>query len=296
MSDILLRGRLFTSDDLEVIVRCVDKHYTEGRTRISEIVCQELDWRQPNGWLKDRACRDVLRKLDSLGLIKLPPPLTKSVNRHNDSTTPPQDVLADYDLETPITEMPDSLSLELAKGNYKERVWNALIEEYHYLGHKVAVGRCLKYLLLENNNLLGAIAFSSPAWALAPRDSLLQFLGITSARMHDIIINNSRFLILPRVQVPNLASRVLAMSTRRVTKDWHAYYAIKPLIVETFIQPSLYSGTSYLAANWIEIGVTKGYAKRGSSYHNSQEPKTILLYGLNRHIRRKLRAVRVRKE
>ena len=197
--------------------------------------------------------------------------------------------LSSFDLTTPITEFPRSIQLEFAKGNQAEKIWNELVSEYHYLGNRTTVGRCIKYIVRSKNRLLGAISFSSPAWQLEPRDKALKAIGISNP--HDHAINNSRFLILPFVQVPNLASYILSVATKNIVHDWSRYYSVKPLIAETFVQPSLFDGTCYKAANWIEVGTTKGYAKRGSSYRNSQEPKKIFLYGLTRQIRGEMQSI-----
>ena len=285
---LVLRGRMFSPKDLRLIRRCVSQHYEKGRTFISQVICNELDWKQPNGWLKDRACRDVLLSLETLHLVKLPPP-------HSPPRTLPKSkprtkvVLAKYDFTSSLVEYPDEVVLVFAKGNQYERVWNAVVDEYHYLGHKVIVGRCIKYLVKTGDILLGAVAFSSSSWRLAPRDTLLTSMGFSAVTIRDCVVNNSRFLILPNVQIPNLASTVLSLATSQIVADWSQYYSITPLVAETFVQPSLYLGTCYKAANWLEIGITKGYAKKGASYHNSQEPKRIFLYGLNRQIRRQLR-------
>ena len=284
---LVLRGRRFTYRGLRTTMRCVAEHYSEGRTRISQVVCQRLSWRQPNGWLKDRACRDILRRLDELHIVKLPPRLT----------TPKQEKMCPNssgyarlspEIVAPMLAMPKTIELEFAKGNAAERVWNALIETHHYLGHRVQVGRCLKYLVRGDGNLLGAISFSSPAWRLAVRDELLERMGIEGPSARDLVINNSRFCILPQVRVPHLASRVLACATRQVTVDWSQFYSIEPFLAETFVEPKLFEGTCYRAANWQEIGMTNGYGKIGASHHNSQQPKIIFVYGLTRACRRKL--------
>lgn len=290
IAPITIRGRVFTLADLCVIESVVDEHYERGRTHISEVVCERLDWRQPNGWLKDRACRDVLRRLESVGMIDLPPPLVRHRKTgRGDSSPNKRDLLRQYNLETSITTFPNDLELVFAKGNEDELLWNQLTDEYHYLGHDVIVGRCIKYVIKSSGRLLGAIAFASPAWMLEPRDRILDGLGIDRPR--DYTINNTRFLLLPNVQVKNLASHVLAVATRRVVEDWRDYYALTPLVAETFVQPSRFEGTCYLAANWLEIGYTGGYAKHGPSHRNSQEPKKILLYGLNSKIRHQLQAI-----
>jgi len=245
-----------------------------------------LGWRQPNGWPKDRACRDVLRQLEELKLIKLPPRppgwIEGAPRIPNQATEVPRGIIK------PLSAMPAAIEFELAKGNTAEPLWNALIDKYHYLGHTVQVGRCLKYLIRGDGQLLGAISFTSPAWKLSVRDDLLRRLGFKDGKARDFVINNSRFLILPEVRVPHLASRILSGSTRRVCVDWAQYYSITPLIAETFVEPSRFVGTCYRAANWIEIGRTSGYAKVGASHHNSQKPKMLFVYGLTRECRRQL--------
>lgn len=284
---LVLRGRRFTYRGLRTIMQCVADHYDAGRTRISEVVCARLSWRQPNGWLKDRACRDVLRLLEEMRLLELPPRLVKSAKRdlgagHSGRSEPMPCPIV------PVRVMPEKIALELAKGSPAEHLWNALVQNYHYLGHRVQVGRCLKYVVRGDGQLIGAISFSSPAWQLAPRDKLLRQVGITRPAAMDLVINNSRFCILPQVRVPHLASRILSHATRRIVTDWAAFYSIKPLIAETFVEPELFCGTCYRAANWHKIGATSGYAKVGRSHHNSQQPKMIFVYGLTRHWRRKL--------
>ncbi|MEW6125886.1 MAG: Druantia anti-phage system protein DruA [Acidobacteriota bacterium] len=286
---LFLRGRHFSARDLKVINRCVQKYFDKGRTYISKVICEKLNWKQPNGWLKDRACRDVLLQLNEKGVIELPPARTRLKKRC--VLQQEKRVWHNIDVASPIIDYPDKIDLELAKGNKAEKIWNEMVKEYHYLGHKVLVGRCMKYLVKTGETILGAVSFSSPAWQLEPRDAILQKLEVPLGDIRDLVINNSRFLILPNVNVPNLASTVLSVSTQKIVNDWKDYYSITPLIVETFVQPSLYNGTCYKAANWLQIGMTKGYAKAGTSYHNSQEPKKIFIYGLSKKVRRKIHQI-----
>jgi hypothetical protein len=239
--------------------------------------------------LKDRACRDALRQLEELGLVRLPKRLDGERRNDGRRSFNPRNFRLPRGIVKPVTTMPSTVEFEFAKGNRAEPLWNALVEKYHYLGHTVQVGRCLKYLIRGDGQLLGAISFSSPAWKLAIRDELMRHLGFSKgAKARDVVINNSRFLILPKVRVPHLASRILAAATRRAAEDWTWFYAIQPLIAETFVEPRRFEGTCYRAANWIEIGKTSGYAKVGASHHNSQQPKTLFVYGLNRPCRRRL--------
>lgn len=285
---IKLRGKYFGLRELRIIHQCLSKHFERGRTYISKEICKELEWRQPNGWLKDRACRHVLLRLEEKGFVELPERLISRGGNQSDSEERERQHLENFDLETPATEMPAEIDLEFAKGNKAEEVWNEFVDEFHYLRHSIVVGRCLKYLVRGDGRLIGAISFSSPSWRLKKRDQLLGELNFSRDEIHQYVINNNRFLILPFVEVSNLASRVLSMATEKVVEDWTQYYALRPKIAETFVQPSRYEGTCYEAANWINVGATKGYAKRGRAHHNGQEPKQIYLYGLSRKSRREL--------
>jgi len=137
-----------------------------------------------------------------------------------------------------VRVQPKVLRLQFAKGNSAESVWNYLVDRYHYLAYKASVGRSLKYLVWADDRLVGAISFCSPVWRLKPRDAVLSKLGVPVGELHERVINNNRFLILPNVQVAHLASRVLAQATEAAFKDWSWYYGIVPLVAETFVAPS----------------------------------------------------------
>lgn len=282
-----IRGKRLRYGDVRRIQRCVESHGHLGRTQISQMLCRRFAWLQPNGWLQERASRDILRRLEAMNLLKLPKSLLSYKSKQSRAPAKPQFFEAG-DFSKTVQEMPSAISLELAKGTASEAAWNELIDKYHYLGHRIVVGRCLKYLILGDGSIIGAIAFSSPAWRLKARDILLGLLGLAGDDLHDRVINNSRFLIAPNIRVKHLASRILAMATRIAASDWEAFYSVRPLLAETFVQPSRFAGTSYLAANWRQIGFTKGYAKTGNAHHNSQEPKHLFVYGLSRKIRNKL--------
>jgi len=227
--------------------------------------------------------------LEKLGMVKLPPRLRGKPKvkgralrkRRTRFTFKPIAVTSDIDLE-------------YAKGNSAEREWNALISKHHYLGHKVVVGRCIKYLVKYKGTTAAAICFSSAAWGMQERDRILAGLGFNAERIRNNVLSNSRFLIVEN-GIRNLASRILSISTRQVAHDWKEFYSVAPEVVETFVQPSKFKGTCYQAANWQRIGLTKGYAKRGSGHVNSQERKEIFLYGLTPKIRRQLASVGERK-
>lgn len=280
---VTLRGRTFSDADLKLICDCVLEFFDHGRTQISLEICKRLRWRQPNGWPKDRACREVLVRLEGRGIIKLPSPIRgKQIAKR-----PKPRKRKTRFIFKPVV-FPKDISFDFAKGNKAEREWNDLVATHHYLGHKIVVGRCIKYLLKHRGETVGAISFSSAAWKLEPRDRVLSALGFSTERIRNCVLSNTRFLILEDKSVPNLASRMLSALTRQVAHDWEQYYCLKPEVVETFVQPSRFKGTCYKAANWREIGYTRGFAKKGPGHMNSQEPKQIFLYGLSANMRRRL--------
>jgi hypothetical protein len=187
--------------------------------------------------------------------------------------------------------MPATLTFERVDSPSASRLWNWAVAEYHYLGLTTPVGRTIRYLAFGDGRLIGAIGFSESAWSVAARNEALRSIGLDPARSRQLLVANNRFLILPSVKVPNLASRVLSVGVSRVADDWFDRFRNRPLLAETFVDPSRYYGTCYFAANWLFVGVTKGFTKRGSTHRNKHAPKLLLLRGIDPTIHRKLERV-----
>ncbi|EQD78710.1 hypothetical protein B1B_00572, partial [mine drainage metagenome] len=172
-------------------------------------------------------------------------------------------------------------------------LWRTLIEHHHYLGHRVPFGAHLRYLIQAPSPspvVLGCLQFSSPAWRLHPRDQWIGWDDATRARHLQSVICNSRFLILPQVRVPHLASHVLALALRTVISDWTAAYGVQPLLAETFVDPTRFTGHCYRAANWIDVGLTAGRGREDRPHlRHGVSPKRILLYPLVPDARHRLR-------
>lgn len=281
---ITIRGRCFKQRDLVLIRKVIRDHPTWGRTKLSEQICERLGWHQANRRVKDRACRVALLRLELLGYLELParlldrggrPPLVPAETIHSEVTIA-------------VTRMPVQLETRLVETRAQSRLWNALIAWHHYLGLATPVGRLIRYLIFGDGQLLAAISFSECAWNVQSRNNVLREIGFSDLDVRNVVIGNNRFLILPSVRVPNLASRILAQSLRQVCVDWADRFKSEPLVAETFVDPKQFLGTCYLAANWIQVGIMKGYAKRGASHANRRAPKLILLRGLNSSLHRKL--------
>lgn len=273
---LTVRGRLFSQKDLVAVRRMIRTKPRWGRTKLSQEICEILNWRQPDGRLKERACRVALLKLEQLGFVRLPRRL-----RDNGGRPPSVDLKTDIRVPlTSISAMPAAVDLHLVDSRQDRRLWNALIAKYHYLGLPTPVGRVIRYLIQTPDSVLGAISFGESAWRVAARDRLLLRCGIPLDLIRNVVVANNRFLVLPEVKVPNLASRVLGQSLRQLVVDWPIKFGTTPLYVETFVDPCKFTGTCYRAANWIHIGDTKGFSKRGSEHRENSGPKMLFLRGL----------------
>ena len=206
----------------------------------------------------------------------------------------PHSALGDIPEESlcaPLAEL-TPLTLTRVETPAQHRLWRELVGRYHYQGHAVPFGAQLRYLLgvsCPQPQVIGCLQFSSPAWRLAVRDRWIGWDDAQRARALQRVVNNSRYLILPWVQVRNLASAALALAARHIAQDWQAAYAVRPLLLETLVDSARFSGTCYRAANWRALGTTSG---RGRMDRNHQRhgaaPKTVFVYPLVDDVRRRL--------
>lgn len=288
METLRVRGRLFTADQIEMIKRTVLTNFEEGRTKISHYICQALGWTQLNGRLKDVACREVLRRLEEAGFIKLP------ARRSNGAVWRTEPVTKKYDGDTaPITVIDfRKLNFHIADSKEDYCLWNTLVSNYHYLQTSRIVGRQLKYLVYHEDKPVACLGWGDSAWALRARDEWIGWTWEDRALYRHLIINNVRFLILPWVRVDNLASHLLSRCGESVVRDWKIKYGFKPVLLETFVDIQRFAGTCYKAANWTKLGVSSGYAKVGRSHHNSQIPKALFVYPVHKRCRNVLRGER----
>ena len=276
---MVLRGRLFSFEELEqirAIIRCLSSQagICSGRpvtrTTISRQVCIQLDWRRPNGKLKDAACRYVLLRLHRCGLIHLPSPQRRNLNKCS-----PLKWSWQSEPQLPIVvrgEQFNELRLHMVTAGLGARLWREYIDRYHYLGYRVIVGPQIRYFIRCDQGILGCLAFGGAAWCVKARDQWIGWDHQTRQQNLPYVINNVRFLILPWVQSPNLASMILAQAAKIVPDDWHNLYGYRPVLMETFVNKERFRGRCYQAANWLYVGDTQG---RGKMDRFSQYPTTI---------------------
>jgi hypothetical protein len=284
-------GREVNGASLIEIKEIVESCSGLSRTELANTVCELWDWRRPGGGLKTVECRQFLEQLESRGLIDLPP---GRAGRPPGVKTCVKRTQSGDELEVFSATVGELSPLKLSRVSTKEEreQWYELVERYHYLGYRVPFGAQVRYFIEGGGGKrLGCLQFSSPAWKMAPRDRWIGWNEEQRGRNLQKIINNSRFLILPWVEVKNLASAILALACRVVPGDWEGQYGIRPVLMETLVDRSRYRGTCYQAANWTHLGSTSGRGRqdRGHERHG-QSPKAIYVYPLTSRYREGLLA------
>jgi len=262
-----------------------------SRTQLSQEVCRWMDWRAPNGELRELTCRLALLKLEGRGELTLP------VRRSSVRSRMPAQHSAGRAGAELRCELADLGEIELVGVSARDdrelsRVWNELIASYHYLGYTPLVGAQKRYLIAsEQHGYLGALGFSAAARRIAVRDQWIGWSDEARAEHLHLVVCNSRFLILPWVRVTNLASRVLGLAARQVRKDWQGSYGYEAVLLESFVEAGRFSGISYRAANWLELGNTSGRGRQDRAHACTGTAKKVFVYPLCERWREKLGVV-----
>lgn len=274
-------GKTWSPSDIERIRALIALSPQESRAALAGQVCEVFAWRRPNGQLNLMASRLAMLRMHRDGLIELPAP--RHVHRRPSGEF--SSVASDPEplVETLLKDLPD-LRVELVTRGKPLRLWNEFIARYHYLGYGVIPGAQLRYFIMAGERVLGAMGFGGAAWKVAPRD---RFIGWTAverqSRLH-LVVNQTRFLILPWVRCQNLATKSLAMVKRRLPSDWQVRYGYEPVLLETFVD-TRFRGTCYKAANWTEVGLTQGRSRMDRHHAKDQPVKSIWLMPLSSNFR-----------
>ena len=271
-------GRDFSGQELEQIRQVIVSDKRLNRVKISRRVCELFGWYKRDGGLKEMSCRVALLRMERDGLIRLPPPQKGNGNR-----TAKVRITSASDPQSEVRVGAGALGalrLEKVVKGTTSRLWNELIERYHYLGHKPLPGAQLRYFVFGDLGLLAVLGFGASAWSVADRDSYIGWTAKQRKRNLHLIVNNARFLILPWVQSRNLASRILSLACKQIRDDWQTRYNYSPVLLETFVEMNRFAGTCYKAANWTQVGITQGRGKLEKSKQGKLPKKYILLYPL----------------
>ena len=281
-------GRNFTTEEMALLRALIAGPPALNRFALSKEFCRRIGWTKPDGGLKDMMARVSMLAMHKDGRITLPPPRW--------GRNPPAPMTFGPDTDAPLEPPPRTLDevrpirlRTVLGGTPQSRQWNQFIARYHYLGYKTLVGAQMRYTVHDRHGrLLALLGFSTAARKLAPRD---RFIGWTPAlREKNLpkVIDNARFLILPWIEIPNLASHVLSVVCRQLIRDWIARYNTTPVLIETFVETPRFIGTAYQASGWTHVGTTKGRGRYDRQKKYDKPKKAIWLRPLRKDWKRSL--------
>jgi hypothetical protein len=272
------QGKPITANDLDLIKDLISKNPHTSRRQLSRLLCERWNWRQSNGHLKDMPCRSLLLYLERSGYITLPPVKFRPNNPLAQRPTPDKITID----TTPILELPRDTTIELiqVRRTPAEKLYNSLMDQYHYLGYVYPIGEYLKYLYLLGDRPLAGIAFSSAVRHLKCRDEFIGWSKQQRAANLHLMAYNTRFLILPWVAIYCLASQLLSQVVKRISRDWGHYYHHPLYYLETFVDTERFAGTCYQAANWRYVGQTTGRGKNDHTHQQNYSLKAVWGYPL----------------
>jgi len=283
-TSMVIQGRSVSEEDIEQIRELMRSNPSWHRTRLSRELCQEWGWFNHRGQVKDMACRTLLLKLEALGCFSLPKRQGSCPNAYRNRAI--QAVFHDTrPIEGSLREL-SPVSIEVVKDTGSLSLFGFLLSRYHYLGYRGSVGENMKYLVFDcRGRPLSCVLFGSAAWKVGCRDSYIGWDRAERPQRLHLVTNNMRFLVLPWVRIPHLASHVLGRIVRRIREDWKKSYGHEVVLLETFVEVTRFRGTCYRAANWRYVGRTKGRS-RNDRYNTLRVPqKDVYVYPLRSRFR-----------
>jgi len=285
--NIVYHNRNIKTEDVANIKELIANNPDKSRRYISQELCRQWNWRQENGALKDMLCRGLLLKLQSDGLISLPAKKFCPNNPFLNRKVPKPIKVDQTPIEGDLHKIKPIEFRSVRRCNH-EKVYNALMQEYHYLGYKQHVGEHFKYIAFHKDRPIGCIGWTSVLWYMGCRDRFIGWDAETRQKNLNLIAYNHRLLILPWIRIKNLASYLLGLSTRIIPRDWNNFYNHPIYFVETFVDTSRYKGTCYRASNWICLGNTSGRGKKAPTKKATQPIKSVWGYPLSKDFREEL--------
>ena len=273
-------GPDFSEADLALIATLCQN--LPNRRAISRALCLELDWWRPDGRPREMSARVALLRMQADGLLQLPPPQSVNGNHRWPLRLPPSP--PPPEVHGRLSQLGGIRLRLLRRRHWRDRdtrLWNELIARHHYLGYTPLPGAQLRYFIEDTQaRILGLFGFAAAAWKCQPRDSFIGWDHPTREANLHLVVGNARFLILPWVKVPNLASAALGRAARQLPGDWQDAYGYRPALLETFVEVDRFPGTSYRAANWLHLGVTQGRGKLDRFKQFALPMKHVFVYPL----------------
>jgi hypothetical protein len=274
------RGQTIDRDQIAFLREFIREHPHSSRWKLSRQLCEALGWKQANGALRDVVCRGLM--LARAGEIELPPVRRRILGQRRTARPRPEAVLIDTTpLKMPLGAL-GAIEIQLVRRTADEPLFESLMEEFHYLRYEQPVGEHLKYLVWAQGRPVACLAWSSAPRHLASRDRFIGWSGAARRRNIRYLAYNTRFLILPWVAVPHLASHILGRMARQISQDWERIYGHPIFLLETFIDPERFRGTCYRAANWVLLGRTTGRGKDDQTHRPNRSIKEVYALPLHR--------------
>lgn len=281
---VIYRGCSVTNEQIGFIRRLIQDRPGWSRWKLSRELCQAWQWKQANGALRDMVCRGLLLLLHRAGEIELPPVKRMVRNRIAERARPARVRMEECPLRGSLGDL-QPLEFVQVRRSPEEALFNSLLEQHHYLGYQRPVGEHLKYVVKAAGQAVACLAWQSAPRHLKLRDRFLGWSDEARRRNVHLLVYNTRFLILPWVEVPHLASHILGRMAKIVPADWQRLYAHPIYWLETFVDRSRFAGTCYRAANWQEIGTTQGRGHRAPTFEQTRPVKQMLGLPLHRKFR-----------
>jgi hypothetical protein len=285
------RGQEIGSEQIVFLREFIAAHPTSSRWKLSRQLCEALGWKQANGALRDVVCRGLLLMLERAGQIELPPVRRHIRGQCRTGRPRPEAILIDTTSLALSLPALGPIDLQPVRRTAEEPLFNSLMEHHHYLGYQQPVGEHLKYVLWARGRPIACLAWSSAPRHLGSRDRFIGWNAEARRRNIRFLAYNTRFLILPWVVVPHLASHILSRIARRLSPDWERAYGHPIYFLETFVDPERFRGTCYRAANWVLLGRTTGRGKDDQTGRPNRSIKEILGYPLTPRFRQLLQRV-----
>lgn len=284
---VVINGRAFTPELIARINAAVHEHPQWSRAQLSREVCAWQGWRAPNGKLQDMACRVALLRLSEQGHVQLPAARVQLPRGGAPQPAGPPLVCAKLDV--PSVGRVKGLQLLPVHGDRMlSRQWKQVVERYHYLGYRPLCGAQMRYLIVCAHGIVGALSFSAAALQVRARDRWIGWSAPARRAHLRYVACNSRFVIVPQVRVPNLASKVLGLAAQRLGADWQARYGYAPLLLETYVEAKRFRGICYRAANWQQVGMTRGRGRGDRGHGHARSPKHVFVLPLCQEARERL--------
>ena len=283
-------GQEITNQVIEQIQKVTDKNPGLSRTKLSRQICELFKWRSANGKLKEMGCRAALLKLERNKILRLPLTAKRSSGKVPKKSPPLVIAISTEPLTCLLSDVaPIELIQVGSGGSSTSNIWNQLMGQYHYLGAGPLCGAQIRYLIKSRQHgWLGGLSFSAAAWSVKARDNWIGWSAQARRENLEKVVCNSRFLILPWINVPHLASHVLSLCVKRLSVDWLERYGLEPVLLETFVARERFKGTCYRAANWRHVGESQGRGRQDKTRLFSKGIKDIYLYPLTSEARTKL--------